>query len=104
MTRGAKAAAAISLIVIVGFASGFMYLVTTFLFHFSGGQVHMGPVVDYGALAVIALLILLAVIIWAVRSPAVAVKYTAIATGVAWAVAVVVEWGFAQFVFVTGAP
>jgi hypothetical protein len=104
VTRGAKAAAAISLIAIVGFASGFMYLVTTFLFHFSGGQVHMGPVVDYGALAVIALLILLAVIIWRVRSPAVAVKYTAIVTGVAWAVAVVIEWGLSQFVFVTGAP
>ena len=81
-----------------------MYLVTTFLFHFSGGQVRMGPVVDYGALAVIGLTILLAVAVWIIRSPTASVKVAAIATGVAWVVAVFVEWGFSQFVFVTGAP
>ena len=50
MTRGAKAAVAISLVVIVGVAAAFMFLVTTFLFHFSGGQSRMEPVVNYGAL------------------------------------------------------
>ena len=53
MTRGAKAAVAISLVVIVGVAAAFMFLVTTFLFHFSGGQSRMEPVVNYGALSVV---------------------------------------------------
>jgi hypothetical protein len=71
-----------------------MYLVTTFLFHFSGGQYRMGPVVDYSALAVIAGTLLLTAIVWRVRSPAAALKCAAIATPAAWVVAIVVEWGF----------
>ena len=95
--------AAVYLMLIIGLTSAFMYLVTTFLFHFSGGQARMGPVVDYSALAVIALVILLAVIVWKIRSPTAAVKFAAVTTLVAWVVAVFVEWGFSQFVFVTGA-
>jgi hypothetical protein len=104
MTRGAKAAAVIEVAAIVGLVGVFMYGITTFLFHFSGGQARMGPLVDYGALAIIAGTLLLAVIVWNIRSPTAAVKSAAIATPVAWVVAVFVDWGFSQFVFVTGAP
>lgn len=104
MTPGTNVVAAGALVVIIGLGGGFMWLVTTFLFHFSGGQVKMGPVVDYGALVVIALTALLTVITWMVRSPAAALKVGASATAVAWVVAVVVEWAFSKFVFVTGAP
>jgi len=62
MTRGAKATVAVSLVVIVGVAAAFMVLVTTFLFHFSGGQSRMEPVVNYGALAVVAASILVAIV------------------------------------------
>jgi hypothetical protein len=92
MTRGAKVVVALSLILLIGLAGVFMFLVTTFLFHFSGSQVRMGPVVNYGALAVIAGTMLLAAIAWKIRSPTAAVASAAIATPVAWAVAVFVEW------------
>lgn len=84
---------ALSIALIVGPAALVMYLVTTFLFHFSGGQSRMGPVVDYGALTVIAGTLLLTVIVWRVRSPAAALRTTAIVTPVAWVLAIVVEWG-----------
>jgi hypothetical protein len=70
-----------------------MYLVTTFLFHFSSGQDRMGPVVNFGALGVVLGTLVLAAIIWRARSPAAAVRWTAIATGVAWVAAIVIEWG-----------
>jgi hypothetical protein len=35
----------------------------------------------------------LAAIVWRARSPAAAVRWTAIATGVAWVAAIVIEWG-----------
>lgn len=92
MTRGAKVAVAVSLLLLIGLAGGFMYLVTTFLFHFSSGQGRMGPVVDYTALTVIVGTILLSALVWKVRSPTAAVTFAAIATPVAWAVAVFVEW------------
>jgi hypothetical protein len=94
MTRGAKAAVAVSLIVIVSVATAFMFLVTTFLFHFSGGQSRMEPVVNYGALAVVAVTALVAIVSWITRSPAEAVKFTVIATAVLWVAVVIVEWGF----------
>jgi hypothetical protein len=94
MTRGAKVAVAFSLVLVIGLGAAFMLLVTTFLFNFSAGQSRMGPVVNYGALAVIAATALVAVVTWRTRSPADAVKYTAIATGVLWVVALIVEWGF----------
>jgi hypothetical protein len=104
MTRGEKVAAGLALVFLIGLGGGFMWLVTTFLFHFSGGQVKMGPVVDYGALAVIVLTALLTLIVWLVRSPKAALKIGAIATAVAWVVAVIVEWSLSAFVFIAGAP
>jgi hypothetical protein len=87
-------ATVLSIALIVGLVAPVMYLITTFLFHFSGGQYRMGPVVDYGALGVIVGTLVLAVIVWRVRTPAAALKWTAIATPVAWLVAIAVEWGF----------
>ncbi|HEV2034656.1 MAG TPA: hypothetical protein VGU71_10755 [Candidatus Dormibacteraeota bacterium] len=92
---------ALSVVLIILFAGAFMYLVTTFLFNFSGGQSRMGPVVTYGGLAVIAGTTLLAAIVWKIRSPSAALVFTAIATPVTWAVAVFVEWIF-SFVFGAG--
>ena len=87
-------AVALSLALLIGLAAAFMFLVTTFLFHFSGGQSRMEPVVNYGALGVIAVTALVAVVAWKMRSPAAAVKYVAIATAVLWVAALCVEWGF----------
>jgi hypothetical protein len=92
MTRGAKVAVALLIVFVVGVMSGFMYLVTTMLFHFAGGQARMGRVVDYGALAVIASMMLLAAIVWKVRSPAAAGIRAVIATPVACVAAAFVEW------------
>lgn len=78
---------------IVGLVAPVMYLVTTFLFHFSSGQDRMGPVVNNGALGVVAGTLLLAAVVWKVRSPGAALRWTAITTPVAWVVAVIVEWG-----------
>lgn len=103
MTGVTKVVVALAILIIVGVISGFMYGVTILLFAFSGGQARMEPVVNYAALAVIALAILLAAIVWKIRSPTAAAIFAAIATPVAWVVAVFVEWGFSQFVFVTGA-
>ena len=58
------------------------YLVTTCLFAFSGGQYRMVAVVNLGALAVISLGVLVAALMWMVRSSAEAIKWTAIATDV----------------------
>lgn len=73
-------------------AAGVGYLATTFLFAFSGGQYRMVEVVNVGALAVIGLDVLVALVTWTLRSPAAAIKWTAIATGVGWVAAVIVEW------------
>jgi len=73
-------------------AAGFGYLVTTFLFAFSGGQSRMVAVVNDGALAVIGLGVLVAVVTWRLRSPVAAIKSTAIATGAGWVAAVIAEW------------
>jgi len=104
MTPGTNVVAVGALVIIVGLVGGFGWLLTTFLFHFSGGQVKMGPVVDYGALLVIVLTIVAAVLAWVLRGPVAAVKLTAITSGVAWVVAAVVEWLLSTFVFITGAP
>lgn len=74
-----------------------MFLATTFLFHFSSGQYRMGPVVNYGALAVVVGTSLLAVIAWRIRSPAAALKWAALATPLAWVAAALVEWVFSFF-------
>jgi hypothetical protein len=88
-----KVAVALLSVLIVGAISGFMYPVTTFLFNFSSGQAHMGPIVQYGALAAVALSLVIAAIVWKVRSPTAAALSAAIGTPVVWVVAVFVEWG-----------
>jgi len=70
------------------------YLVTTFLFAFSGGQYRMVAVVNLGAVAVISLGVLVAAVKWIVRSSAEAIKWTAIATGGGWVAALIAEWLF----------
>ncbi len=50
-------------------AAGFMWLVTTFPFAFSGVQYRMVPVVGYGVLAMIVLPLAVAALIWRLRSP-----------------------------------
>jgi hypothetical protein len=92
MSRQAKRAVALGILIGVLLAGAFMYLVTTFLFGFSGGQYRMGSVVLYGALAAIGAALVVAAIAWRIRSPAAAAASAAIGTAVAWAVAIFVEW------------
>jgi hypothetical protein len=84
--------AAIAIAGIVLLAAGIGYLVTTFLFAFSGGQYRMVTVVNVGALCVIALGLAAAVVGWMIRSPEKAIKWAAFATGIGWPVALIAEW------------
>jgi len=52
----------------------------------------MVAVVNIAALALIGLGVLVAVVTWRLRSPASAIKWTAIATGAGWLAAVIAEW------------
>ena len=69
-----------------------MYLITTFLFAFSGGQYRMVSVVGYGAMAVAAGTLLVTAIVWMQRSLAAAAKTAGLALAVGWVAAVFVEW------------
>jgi hypothetical protein len=71
---------------------GVGYLVTTFLFAFSGGQYRMVELVNIGALIVFVLGVLVAAVVWRLRTPAAAVGWAAAASGAAWLVAVISEW------------
>jgi len=73
-------------------AAGVGYLVTTFLFAFSGGQSRMVGVVNLGCLVVIGLGVVLAAIAWRLRSPVDAIKWSAIATGAGWVAVLIAEW------------
>jgi hypothetical protein len=77
-----------------------MYLVTTFLFAVSGGQVRMLPVVESGFYAASAASFLLAAIVWVLRSAKAAVISAALGTLAIWVVAVFIEW---RLSFVLGA-
>ena len=88
----AKAATIVVIAAILLPASAFGYLVTTFLFAFSGGQYRMVQVVNAGALSVLALVTLVAIVAWWRTSSNGAIKWTAIATGIAWPAAIAVEW------------
>jgi hypothetical protein len=77
-------------IVIPAAAAG--YLVTTFLFAFSGGQYRMVPVVNTGAVAVMLVTLVVAAGAWRLRDASTAVKWTAAATAVAWPAVALVEW------------
>ena len=84
--------AAGAVVLLVAVCAGVMYLITSFLFAFSGSQYRMVPVVGYGALAVIGATLLIAIVVWRLRSLAAAVKWAAIATALGWALAIVGEW------------
>jgi hypothetical protein len=84
--------AAIAIGAIVALAGGIGYLVTTFLFAFSGGQYRMVTVVNIAALCVIGLGLATAAASWFLRSPEAAIKWAAIATGIGWIVAFMAEW------------
>jgi len=73
-------------------AAALGWLVTTFLFAFSGGQARMVPVVGYGAAAMIAVPLAAAAVAWRVRSPLAAFVAALAATGGGWIVTVLVEW------------
>ena len=89
-TSGLLTTVAIATIVLL--AAGVGYLLTTFLFAFSGGQYRMVAVVNLGALSVIGLDVLVAAVTWRLRSRAAAIRWTATATGVGWVAAVIAEW------------
>src|SRR5439155_227023 len=80
--------AAGAVVLLVAVSASVMYLITSFLFAFSGGQYRMVPVVGYGALAVIGATLLIAIVVWRLRSLAAAVKWAAIATALGWALAI----------------
>jgi hypothetical protein len=81
-----------AIVAIVASAAALGYLVTTFLFAFSGGQYRMVTVVNVGALLVIGVGALVAGVTWRVRSPSVAVVATAMATVAGWIAALIAEW------------
>src|SRR5947209_20393279 len=98
-TSAPLAILAIGAVVLGAAAAG--YLVTTFLFAFSGGQNRMLVVVNVGGLIVIGLNVLVAAAARIVRSPADSIKWTAIAAGAGWAAALIAEWVLS---FWLGAP
>lgn len=94
-TRPARIPAALAIVAIAAItvpAAGFGYLVTTFLFAFSGGQYRMVAVVNAGALTVITLTVVIGAAAWRLRSPVAAIISTAIATWVLWVAALIAEW------------
>jgi hypothetical protein len=81
---------AIALIVLA--AAGVGFLLTTFLFAFSSGQFRMVAIVNGAALAVAALGLSVAAFAWRFGSASAALKWTAIATAIGWAVVIAVEF------------
>lgn len=73
-------------------AAGVGYLVTTFLFAFSGGQYRMVSVVNLGVLVVAGLCVLVAAVTWRLKSRSAALAATIIATLAGWFAALVAEW------------
>lgn len=83
---------AIAIAAVVLAVGAFGYLVTTFLFAFSGGQARMVAVVNLVALAVVVSSFVVAAAVWVLRSPMHALQWTAIATVILWFVALVIEF------------
>ena len=92
MSGQARRAVAVATVICVLLFGAVMFLLTSFLFDFSGGQYRMGPVVAYGALAAVSGALIVTAIAWRIRSPDAAAAWAAIATAVAWAAAILVEW------------
>src|SRR2546429_8959866 len=68
------------------------YLVTTFLFAFSGGQYRMVAVVNLGAVAVISLGVLVAAVKWILRLSGEPIQGMGIATAGGWGAALIPAW------------
>jgi hypothetical protein len=103
MKAQGRPGAAIWIVVIAAIAGGpavFMYLVTTFLFAFSGGQDRMVAVLNYVALGVVGATVVAAAAVWKLRSPLTATKWAAITTAAGWIAAVILEW---RLSFILGA-
>jgi xanthine/uracil permease len=102
MSWATRVSIALRIASIVGLMSLIMFGVTTFLFHFSGGQVRMEPVVRCGAYAAFAAAMLLATVAWRLwlRSPTAALIGATISAIAVWAVALFIEW---RVSFVLGA-
>ena len=77
---------------IIGVPGAFMYVATSFLFAFSGGQYRMAAIVNAGAIAVVALGAVTTVVGWRIRGAPFATQSAGIATAVGWFAAVVTEW------------
>lgn len=69
-----------------------MWLVTTFLFAFSGSQYRMVTVVGVGALIMVVLPLAGVAIGWRVGTSARRFMVAAAMTGIGWLITVVVEW------------
>ena len=93
VNRGSPLVWVLIIAAIVLIPAVFMYLATTFLFAFSGGQYRMVAVVNLGALAVIALGVASAALGWRLRGAPFAAVAAGAATAIGWAAAVGVEWG-----------
>jgi len=82
----------LAVIGVVGGAAAFGWLVTTFLFAFSGGQYRMVPVVGYGVAAMIVVPLGAAAVVWKLRSAPAGLLAAVAAAGIGWIVTLVVEW------------
>ena len=65
---------------------------TSFLFAFSGGQYRMVPIVNTGAVIVIALGLIAAALASRTHSRMEIIRWTAIVTAASWALAIGIEW------------
>lgn len=96
--------ALLGIAVIVIPCAGVGYLITTFLFAFSGGQYRMVTVVNYVALAAIATTAVVAAVLSRLRSLEAGVKWAAIAAGATWAAALIVEFVLSMWLAPSGPP
>jgi hypothetical protein len=83
---------AIAIAIVVLAAGAIGYLVTTFLFAFSGSQYRMVAVVNLGAVLVLVSSFAVAAVSWMLRSPMDALKWALIATAIGWVAAFAIEF------------
>ena len=83
---------AVAIAIVVLAAGAFGYLVTTFLFAFSGSQYRMVAVVNLVAVLVLVSSFVVAALAWILRSPMHAFKWAAIGTAVGWVAAIAIEF------------
>lgn len=87
-----RATSAAATAVTVLASGGFGYLLTTFLFAFSGGQARMVSVVNLVDLIAFVATIAAGTMVWLLRSPADVVKWAVIAAAIVWFAAIVLEF------------